>query len=236
MLLGQDVTSRLPGLLLTLALVLLGAYAVGRVAPDAVTGGAAFAALMAVPLLHWLLSGLTALWSDFTHGTFLLWRALGVRSGTVIAARYVRALLEVLVLLGALAWAALSFGALGALLGEVRLSSEDLLRLVLVAAPFLLTPPAIALAAGVMGRASRLRSLAGVLVFVGLWVVAVLWTRVASGFGSDVTVSFAGLPSELCTRADGCALQVSALAVAAQPVLALVALWVAARALESVEP
>lgn len=235
-LLTQDVAARLPGMLLTLGLVLLGAYAVGRVAPDAVTGGAAFAALMAVPLLHWLLSGLTALWSDFANGTFLLWRSLGVPGGTVVAARYVRTLLEVLMLLGALVWAALSFGALSTLLREVRLSSADLARLALVVAPFVLTPPAIALAAGVMGRASRLRGLAGLLAFVALWTVAVLWTWLAGGAGPQVTVAFARLPSELCTRPGGCALQVSVLAVLAQPLLTLLTLWVAARALESTEP
>ncbi|ADV68737.1 hypothetical protein [Deinococcus maricopensis] len=235
-LVGRDVWGRLPGLLATVLLLLLGAFAVARYAPDALTGGVAVAALGAVPLLHWVLGGTAALWPEFAQGTFLLWRALGVPGGVVIAARYVRVLLEAAVMAGALLWAAWSFGALAAPLAEVRVAPGDAARLAGIVGAFLLVPPAVALAAGAMGRASRLRGVAGVVVFAALWAGVALWTAIAAGVGPALSVSFANLPSELCAHPGGCELRVSALAVAAQPVLTLLALWVAARALEAVEP
>lgn len=199
----------------------------------------AFVALIValVPSLYWVFGGFAAFWSEFGSGAHVLWRSLPAAGVTVVLVKYVWLLFELLVLSALLLGSALYFLNGAVPLSEVQLGPELAGRLALLFASGLLVPPAIALAASVVGRASRLSFLGGFVAFVLLWWAYALLSGAASGVRAlgSFSLNFAQLPAELCAEGDACFVRVNSALLLFQPAFALLTLWIAGRAFEGMD-
>ncbi|MFC4453098.1 hypothetical protein [Deinococcus sonorensis] len=218
---ARQVTARVLPLALTAALMVGAAALLARQAPQAqlLTWGLLLIGL--VPLLTWLLGGLSAFGRGVggrlpTSGHRWAWSA------------YLRLLLEILLLSGVWVAILLTFGVGVLPLGNLGTSGSggQALGLMLLAA--LVGPPATSIAGGAIGRSSRLGFSGGVLAFLllsGVWWV--LSSRLPGGVALSVPLQ--GFPAEYCPAR--CVLRANGAALALQPCWALVMLWLAGHSL-----
>lgn len=186
-----------------------------------------------VPALYWLFGGFGAFVGRLPDGPPRHHGPLS-QGLTLVLAKYLWLLFELLVLGGALVASALYFldGLLP--LDEIGVSTAARLNLALLIGSTLLAPPAIAVAAGVVGRASRWPGLAGLAAFALLWWAYLLLAAAVSSTNllGSLTLSFLSLPVELCPGGQDCYIRANGAFVAFQPLFAAIVLGVAGRTLD----
>ncbi len=195
------------------------------------------ALVAAAPLLYWVFGGLAAFWGEFGSGAYLLIRGLPVSGAAVVAAKYLWLLTELGVLAGLLLASALYFADGVVPLSEIQLTPRLAWQLAALGVGALLSPPAIAVTASVVGRASRAGLLGGFAAFALLWWAYVLLGEAAGAYDAlgQLTLRFAALPEELCAAGGQCYLRLNGALLLLQPLFALFALWIAGRAFDTLE-
>ncbi|AFZ66803.1 hypothetical protein [Deinococcus peraridilitoris] len=234
---AQEVRAKGGVLLLGVVIVLLlDAFIAWRVTNPYLQALVALIVALA-PVLYWVFGGFAAFWNEFSSGAHLLLRSVPASGITVVAAKYVWLLIELAVLFTLLLGSALYFVNGAIPLSEVQLSSEVALRLGLFSLTALLVPPAIALAASVVGRASRLNLLSAFLAFVLLWWAYALLSGAASGLETlgSFALNFARLPGELCPEGQDCFVRVNGALLLFQPAFAGLLLWIAGRTFDGMD-
>jgi len=191
--------------------------------------------IAAIPALYWLFGGFAAFSAPDTRArTDHAESGAPPRGVTVVLAKYLWLLTELLVLTSALLGSALYFLGGTIPLTEISLSSDVSWRLLALALAVLPVPPAIALLSSVVSHTSRLRALGGFVAFILLWWAYLTLSSAAGGWTAfgDVTLRFASLPEEVCLRPEGCSLRVDTGLVLLQPIFAAFLLWIAGGAAE----
>jgi hypothetical protein len=224
---GRQVVARLPTLLLLGVVLPTLVYVATRQVADST--------FLLLLLLMLVVLGPGGLW--LLGGLGLFGRARPpLRPHLWAWSAYLALLFEVLLLLGVLLYALLTFAPGQVPLAGVAATADGTRQLLLIGGALLLGPPASALLAGAVTQTSRGGALAGLLTLALLsaswWILTTRLPGVLAGLvpaPAQLSARLMGVPSELC--AARCQVTAPTLALLFQPLWATLMLVLAGRAL-----